>query len=46
MTHKKYECYCHVRDEDACQVSERDSKSKFAFGDTTEADTIVCWVGS
>jgi hypothetical protein len=28
--------------EDACQVSGCDSNSKFAFGDTTEADTTMC----
>jgi hypothetical protein len=48
MTHKKYLHCCHVCDEDACQVSGCDSNSKFAFGDTVEADTMVCccWVGS
>ena len=48
MAHKKYLCCCHAwdEDEDACKVSGCDSNSKFAFGATTEADTMIYWVGS
>jgi hypothetical protein len=45
MTHKKYVCCCHVCDEDAYQASGCDFNSKFSFGDTSEADTVVRWVG-
>jgi hypothetical protein len=41
MTHKKYVCCCHAWDKDACKVLGCDSKSKLAFGDTTEVDTMV-----
>jgi hypothetical protein len=42
MTHKKYVYCCHAYDKDTCQVLGCNSKSKLAFGATTEADTMVC----
>ncbi len=42
MTHKKYVCWWHAQDEDACKVLGCDFNSKLAFGATTEADTMVC----
>ena len=42
MTNKNYVYCSHAKGEDACKVLGCDSKSKLAFGATTEADTMVC----